>query len=104
MEKQDYLDNKLFIRTKLYYTLMSADAGKAQLRPAVEFNLPYSGKVSLIISDINGRKVITLINNKYMEKGYYCRELDFSNLPGGEYYYKFDTDANNCVKKLQLIK
>jgi len=104
MENQKYFNDVLFVRTALYNKISEQNANEVQLRPAIEFNLPSNSKVSLLISDVNGRKVVTLINNKYLKKGFHFRELDFSNLPGGEYYYKIETENNNQIKKLQLIK
>ena len=104
MENPKYFDSEFLIRTKLYSSITSTNTDNLQLRPAVEFNLPYNSKVSLVISDIDGRKVITLINNKYLKKGFHQKELDLANLPGGEYFYKLETENNNEVKKLQLIK
>ncbi len=104
MENHNLYNDELFVRTALYNKMSEQNITEVQLRPAIEFNLPSNGRVSLLISDINGRKVVTLINNKYLKKGFYSRELDFSNLPGGEYYYKIETENNNQIKKLQLIK
>lgn len=104
MENHNLYNDELFVRTTSYNRMSEQNVNEVQLRPAIEFNLPYNSKVSLLISDVNGRKVVTLINNKYLKKGFHFRELDFSNLPGGEYYYKIETKNNNQIKKLQLIK
>lgn len=104
MENQNLLNGKFFMRTKLYNNFSESNSDNIQLKPAIEFNLPYNSKVSLFISDVDGRQVVTLINNKYLKKGFHQKELDLANLPGGEYFYKLETESNNEVKKLQLIK
>lgn len=97
-------DKKFFVRTKLYQHLSGADSESIKLSPAIEFNLPDNSNVSLVIADHDGRKVLTLIDNEFMQKGFYHRDVDFSRLPVGEYVYKIETKSDSQSKNLKLMK
>lgn len=60
--------------------------------------------IHLIVYDLLGRKVATLVNQE-LPAGYYEVEFDASNLPSGFYYYKIDIGGKfNSVKKMILLK
>ena len=90
-----------FVRTKIQQCGEMLDK---YFKPLVEFNLPKSGKVNLVLSDLSGRKVLTVVDNEVLQKGHYCKEMDFSGLPGGEYFYKFSMGNFEERRELKLFK
>ncbi|MBI5402341.1 MAG: hypothetical protein HY959_02990 [Ignavibacteriae bacterium] len=94
-------EDRFFLKTKIYNKI--EEISKC-LAAAVEFNIPYNGKVNLVLAEKNGRKSYTLIDNKFMKKGFYSTEFDVTNIPGGEYCYKFKTDRIEQTRELKLIK
>jgi hypothetical protein len=63
----------------------------------IKFNLPFHFEggvmnVTLIIYDIPGREIATLVNEK-LSPGTYEVEWDGSNYPSGVYFYKLQTTA-----------
>ena len=73
----------------------------------IDYNLPNNSKVTLKISDITGREIVTLVNGT-QTAGYYTLQFDASNFTSGTYFYSITTDdgQNNFVvtKKMLLIK
>jgi hypothetical protein len=59
--------------------------------------------VKLIVYDITGREVATLVNET-KKPGYYEVEWDGSNFASGVYLYKLETKDFVDVKKMVLIK
>lgn len=101
MESLDTNSGKFFLKTKIFNKI--EEISKC-LAAAVEFNLPYNGKVQLILSEKNGRMIYTLIDNEYLNKGHYSKEFDISNIPRGDYFYKFKTGDIEQTRELKLIK
>lgn len=62
-----------------------------------------SGKVYLIIYDINGREIETLINGN-LQAGTYEVKWDAGNLPSGVYYYKLTAGEYSEVRKMILVR
>jgi hypothetical protein len=93
--------NRFFIRTK---TLHNQEKFSTNLGAAVEFNLPDNGNVNLVLSEKNGAVICTLVDNEFLMKGFYLREIDLSNIPGGDYLYKFKTKSIEQTRELKLIK
>jgi hypothetical protein len=65
--------------------------------------LPKAALTKLIIYDLLGREVQTLIN-KELEAGYHEINFDASNLPSGVYYYRIQSGDFIQTKKMILIK
>jgi len=59
--------------------------------------------VRLIVYDMLGREVTTLVNEG-LQPGTYEVEWDGSNYPCGVYFYKFITNDYSETKKMVLIK
>jgi hypothetical protein len=70
----------------------------------ISFTLPVDSKVSLIVYDIEGRKVSEILNNIFLVSDYYSFEFNAANLSSGIYFYRIVTDNNSSVKKMVLIK
>ena len=73
----------------------------------INFELPYRSKVQLIVYDILGNKVITLINEE-KDAGYYSVNFDTQDekgvLSSGIYLYTLYTDNFVQSKKMLLLK
>jgi hypothetical protein len=74
----------------------------------VDFQIPFSSKVTLKVYDISGQEVASLID-KDLEGGFYTAEFNGSNLASGVYFYRLIVSANdgnsfNKTMKLILVK
>jgi ligand-binding sensor domain-containing protein len=69
----------------------------------IEFDIPEKTNVKLIIYDILGREVETLID-KELEPGKYKINFTATNLPSGVYFYTLKTPKFTKTKKMLLVK
>jgi hypothetical protein len=69
----------------------------------INFQLPMSNNVKLIIYDVMGREVATLVNEK-LSSGTYEVEWDGSNYPSGVYFYNIQTESFSETKKMLMVK
>ncbi|UCH65223.1 MAG: T9SS type A sorting domain-containing protein [Ignavibacterium sp.] len=70
---------------------------------SINFQIQETGLVSLIVYDILGNKITTLLSEK-KEPGYYTVNYDASNLSSGTYIYQLRMGSLVETKKLILIK
>ncbi len=69
----------------------------------IKFALPKSGMIKIIIYDLLGRKVETLVNSE-MEAGYHEINVDVNNLPSGIYLYRMEAGSFTSTRKFVLLK
>jgi len=69
----------------------------------IEFGLPKSEYVKLVVYDVLGRQVAELVNDN-LNAGYYKVNFDASNLSSGVYFYSLKAGDFVSVKKLILMK
>jgi hypothetical protein len=69
----------------------------------IKFGVPQSGDVKLVIYDILGREVSTLVN-EHKHPGTYEENFDASHLSSGVYFYSIQTDNFRETKRMLLIK
>lgn len=69
----------------------------------IKFQIPKSSSVKLIVYDIVGREVATLVSER-LRAGAYQADWNASNYPSGVYFYKLITDEYSETKKMVLIK
>ncbi len=69
----------------------------------LEFQLPVETHVTLVIYDVLGREVETLINRK-IETVRQRISWNASNNPSGVYFYKLTTEKFSAVRKMVLMK
>ncbi len=69
----------------------------------IQYQIPVSERVRLIVYDILGRDVVTLVDNQ-MSAGMHQVEFDASDLSSGIYFYQIHTGAFSDMKKLILLK
>ena len=67
------------------------------------FDLAKSGDASLLVYDMLGRPVATLVNGE-LEAGFHTVNFNASNLAAGVYFYSLQTGDFSSVKKLILLK
>jgi len=69
----------------------------------ISFDVPRVSKVTLMVYDILGRKVSTLVNKK-MHPGKYELTWDSGDLPSGLYFYRLEVNEYIDIRKMVLIK
>jgi hypothetical protein len=69
----------------------------------IEFDIPERTNVKLVIYDILGREVETLID-KELEPGKYKLNFTATDLPSGVYFYILKTPKFTKTNKMLLIK
>ena len=69
----------------------------------IEFELPLQSDVSLIIYDMLGREITTLVNSE-LEAGTHTYRWEAGNLASGVYIYRLVSRNNVITKKMTLIK
>jgi hypothetical protein len=69
----------------------------------IKFSLPKSSLIKLIIYDVTGKEVQTLVNEK-LEAGRYEKTFNASGLSSGLYLYKIEAEGFSDVRKMVLIK
>jgi hypothetical protein len=69
----------------------------------IEFDIPERTNVKLVVYDILGREVETLID-KELEPGKYKINFTATNLPSGVYFYTLKTPKFTKTNKMLLIK
>ena len=69
----------------------------------IRYDLPFDGKVSIRIYDINGRLISTIVNEN-KTAGRYEMEFNGEDLSSGVYYYKIESGSFSRVRKMILIK
>lgn len=69
----------------------------------INFEIPKSSHVKLIVYDILGKEIATLVNEK-LDAGSYETSWDGSSYPSGVYLYKLETGEFANGKKMLLIK
>jgi photosystem II stability/assembly factor-like uncharacterized protein len=69
----------------------------------INFSIPKSGLVQIIIYDLMGREVKVLVN-EFKTTGEYSVDFNGSRLSSGVYFYKLITDDFVETKKMMLVK
>jgi hypothetical protein len=69
----------------------------------IRFSIPNSGSVKLVVFDILGREVITLLN-EVKPAGNYLVDFDASKLSSGVYFYRLTSGSFTETKKMLLVK
>ena len=70
----------------------------------IAYGVPESGKVTLEVFDMLGRKVATLLNGENKTAGRYTVTFNASSLASGMYIYRLQAGNVIMTKKLTLIK
>lgn len=70
----------------------------------IDYQLPENGNIKLVIYDLSGKEVNTLVNGN-QEAGYYSVKFDGTSLASGIYFYRiiFQNGGNLYIKTLKLV-
>lgn len=69
----------------------------------IDFQIPVEGLMKLVIYDISGREVATLVN-EVLTPGYYTYTFNGANLSSGAYFYRLVTSNSVMTKRMVLVK
>ncbi len=69
----------------------------------IEYQLPSQGHVSLLVYDVLGREVTTLVNEQ-QSSGKYSVQFNALSLSSGVYFYRLISGNGIEIKKMQLIR
>lgn len=69
----------------------------------IRFTLPEQSNVKLIITDVLGNEVETIVNEN-LPAGKYTKSFNAVNLPSGVYFYSLITDNFKETKKMLLLR
>lgn len=69
----------------------------------IKYNIPEDGFVNLVVYDILGRQLETLIN-AHQTAGTYSVTYDFSKFSTGIYFYRLNVNGFSDVKRMMLVK
>ncbi len=69
----------------------------------INYDLPKSGMVKLVVYDILGREIKILVN-EFTQAGKYSVEFDGSKFASGVYFYRIQAGDFMSVKKMLMIK
>ena len=72
-------------------------------RTTIEYELKAPSHVTLVVFDVGGRKVASLVD-KNQEAGVYRVGFDASALASGSYYYTIQTDSFSDTRSMVLMK
>lgn len=87
----------------LSYLILSAYPNPMNLETNLTFNLPEAADVSLIIYDVQGREISTLMQG-WQNAGRHHLKWDASGLASGIYFAKLQAGTENTMQKLLLLK
>ncbi len=69
----------------------------------INFSIPKSGMVKLVVYDMLGKQISELVNGNY-NAGSYKVDFNASTLSSGVYFYKIEAEGFTDVKKMMLVK
>lgn len=69
----------------------------------IEFSVPKSSRVKLLVFDVSGKQVAELVNEK-LSAGTYKADFDSKELSSGVYFYRLISDGFSETKKMILVK
>jgi hypothetical protein len=69
----------------------------------IAYTLASTGNVKLIVYDILGREVKTLVN-EVQQQGSYTVSFNASGLASGVYFYRIKSGSFSDIKKMILVK
>ncbi len=100
---KSYVDGKLAELLPKGYLLCQNYPNPFNPVTVIRFEIPTEGRVSLVVYDILGRKVETLMDAD-VTPGYYEVPFDGTRLASGVYFYRIAAPHFQQVKKMMLLK
>jgi len=69
----------------------------------IVYNVPQSSHISLMLYDITGRVIATLVNDN-LQAGVYTASLNADDLPSGLYFVRLEAGGQLITRKIMLIR
>ncbi len=69
----------------------------------INFNIPEKGQVKLVVYNVIGQKVVTLVN-EVLSAGQHEVTFNAVSLPSGVFFYRLETGNSVMIKKMLLLK
>ncbi len=85
------------------YTLQQNYPNPFNPSTTIKFSIPKSGNVRLVVYDILGKEVATLVNN-FLNAGQYNFQFNAANLASGIYLYRLEAGNFTQTNKMLLMK
>jgi len=85
------------------YTLQQNYPNPFNPSTTIKFSIPKAGNVKLVVYDVLGKEVATLVNN-FLNAGQYNFQFNASNLASGIYLYRLETNNFVQTNKMLLMK
>ncbi len=85
-----------------YYNLLQNYPNPFNPTTVINYDLPVTSLVRLVVYDLLGREVTTLVNEK-KHAGMYSVQWDASRMASGIYFYRLNTGSFSATKKLILM-
>jgi len=85
------------------YLILSAYPNPLNPETNLTFNLPAAGETSLVIYDVQGRDISTLMNG-WQNAGQHHLKWDASGLASGIYFARLQAGSEHSMQKLLLLK
>ncbi|MBL8008804.1 MAG: T9SS type A sorting domain-containing protein [Ignavibacteria bacterium] len=98
-----YLGNEVEINFADEFSLFQNFPNPFNPNTVIRYQLPVSGLVLIKIYDVSGKEVTTLVNYK-QDAGYHSITFNGTNLSGGVYFYKLQSETFIQTRKMILIK
>jgi len=86
-----------------YYSLSQNYPNPFNPSTVIKFTMPKGDNVKLVVFDILGREVRTLVN-EFRSSGVYEVNFDASALSSGVYFYRVETGDFSATKRMLLVK
>jgi len=101
------LSNDINVEAPTSYSISQNYPNPFNPTTKIDYELPFDGRVNIILYDISGKEVSSLVN-EVKTAGYFSVQLNASNLSSGTYFYKIYAQGENenftMTKKLTVIK
>jgi Secretion system C-terminal sorting domain len=89
--------------TPLTYSLIGNTPNPFGERTTIEFDLYESAQVSLIVVDLLGREIATLVSER-LAAGRYNKDFTTGTLPNGMYFYRLRVGNSTETRKMMIMR
>ncbi len=87
----------------IHYSLNAAYPNPFNPVTSIAYSLPQNGNVELIVYNIQGRQIETLIND-FQTAGYYSINWNATSYPSGVYLIRMESGEFTQTQKVVLVK
>ena len=87
----------------IYYKLYTNFPNPFNPQTKIKFDIPKASTVKIVVYDVMGREVQTLVNES-LKPGTYEASFDGSQLTSGVYFYKISAGDFSETKKMLIVK